>query len=302
MSSFALLVCLFAAEPGDPFEEVKLRLGELYAEDVDVARAAYRRLQFITRSPNQLRGITAQAALEDYDRLNGPLVLPGGAAAEVKVRKKSLHPSHGLVRLDSAADFLGIDKKPRYADPSLITLIVSTPDFGDEQLLGTLPAKNLAILELLKTSVTGRDFAKLQMPRLKILGLARSPVTDEAVAALKPANLPQLEVLSLAGTKVTDKTLANTPFTELRVLYFDGTAITRDGVTRSLPRFGELTAARMDFHQFDPKLFPLIQSGKLPLNHLRIIHTPAEERAAIQLKNSAPEGLAVALVRVRAGK
>ena len=297
MSTFVFLVCLFAAEPLDPLEEVKLRVKELYNQDVELATSAYRRLQVLTRSNNQLRASAAKGALEDYDRLNGPLVLPGGALAPPKDRKPHPDPAHGLLSLKSADDFLDKDKKPRYANSLLFSLIVSTKNYGDDQLLGTLPAKNLVILDLLDTSVTGRDFAKLQMPRLRLLSLAGSPVTDQAVAALKPAELSQLEILNLSGTKVTDKTLASLPFKDLGVLYFDGTAITSAEVVRSLPKFNKLTGVRMDLKQFDPKLYPLIKSKKIPLINLRLVHTSAEDRAAIEMKRKAPNDLTVTLIR-----
>lgn len=306
MSIFVLLLCLLGADPPDgkpnesapdPLEEVKFRLGELYGDDENVARDAYRRLQVITRSPHALRAAAARAAIADYDKLNGPLVLPGGAPNPIKVRKKSPHAAHGLLTLASQADFLDAEKQPRYASPHLFSLVVSTPDFGDDQLRGTAPAKNLVILDLQKSAVTGRDFAKLELPRLRYLSLTGAPVTDQSLAALKPAHLEKLEVLKLSGTQVTDKTLADSPFTQLGVLYFDGTAITREGVVRSLPRFSKLTAARLDLHQFDPQLFPLIKAGKLPLTQLRIVHTPAEDRAAIDLQKAAPRGLTVTLMR-----
>jgi hypothetical protein len=298
MSTIALLVCLLVAEPLDPLEEVKYCLKELYDKDQAVATDAYRRLQVLSRSNNQLRACVAKGVLEDYDRLNYPLILPGGKEAPPKDRKPHPDPEYGLRSLKSLDEFFDKDKQPRYASPHLVSLIVHTKDYNDEHLLGTLGAKNLTALNLLETSATGRDLAKLQMPRLRLLSLAGSPVTDETIAGLKPTAVPKLEVLNLSGTKVTDKTLANLPFTNLSVLYFDGTAITRAEVARSLPKFTRLTGVRMDLQQFDPKLYPLIEDGTIPLVNLRLVHTSEEDRAAIEMKRLAPNTLTVTLLRV----
>lgn len=298
MSTFVFLVCLLSAEPLDPLEEVKFSLQELYDKDQAVATAGYRRLLVLSRSNNQLRASVAKGAIEDYDKLNFKLFEPGGVEVPVKDRKPHPDPAYGLLSLKSADDFLDKDKRPRYANSLLNSLIVSNKSYGDDQLLGTLAAKNLVVLDLVETSVTGRDLAKLQMPRLRLLSLAGSPVTDAGLAGLTPAAVPKLQILNLSGTKVTNTTLKDLKFTNLSVLYFDGTAITKEQVAASLPKFTKLTGARMDLKQFDPKLYTLIKEKKIPLINLRLVHTSAEDRAAIEMKRLAPNTLTVTLLRV----
>lgn len=294
MSTFALLICLVAA---DPLEEIKARIDELASGDPVVVREAYERLQVLTRSPNRARAEAAKAAVAEYELRN-----PKPAARKSKFSSEELakFSPEELEQVDliihSAKDFYNKNKVLRYTNPRLIDLAIDTTDFGDEQLRPILDSERMMIFVLHKTAVTGRDFAKLRMPRLTILTLEGSPVGDDEVCALKSSNLPELNVLDLKGTKVTDKALAECQLTDIKSLYISDTAVTPAGM-RSMTRFPSLITLRMDVRAFDPVLFTLIAEGKSKIKILRLAYTAAEEEAAKAVEKSAPAGLEVDIYR-----
>ena len=288
MSVLALLLCMIAA---DPLEEIRDRVAELNDPDQAVVRDAYERLQVLTKSPNRIRAEAAKAAVADYERNAKP---PGIKRSKFSREELAQFTPEELEDVDlaihSKRDFYNQQKVLRYTNPRLVDLFVDTTDFGDEQLRPMLQAQHLQIFALYKTAVTGQDFAEMKMPRLTILTLEGTPVGDAEVCALTPANLPELVVLDLVDTKITDKTLAECQLTEIKALYINDTAITRDGL-RSLSRYPELQSLRMDFRSFDPAILVEIAAGKSPIKSLRLAYTVAEEEAAKSMAKNAPPGL-----------
>ncbi|WP_254512655.1 hypothetical protein [Anatilimnocola floriformis] len=288
MSTLALLVCLLAA---DPLEEIKDRIAELQSDNAAVVMEAYERLQVLTKSPNRARAHAAKTAVAAYEQKNGrPRELAGKNSREDLARFTAEELRQDSLRISGAKDFYNDNGVLRVTYPRLNGLTVETTDFGDEQLRPALESKRLVDLALFKTAVTGKDFARLKMPRLTMLTLEGSPVGDAEICALNPVNLPELVILDLIDTKITDKMLAECQLTGIKALYINDTAVTRDGL-RSLSRYPALQSLRMDFRSFDPAILAEIAAGKSPIKFLRLAYTVAEEEAAKSMAKNAPPGL-----------
>lgn len=114
----------------------------------------------------------------------------------------------------------------------------------DEGLAAVAKLKNVAVLNLRDTKITGASLVHLKgMASLRRLHLERTSLTDAGTEHL--ASLTNLEYLNLYSTKVTDKTLVHLKgLKNLRKLFVWETGVTDEGVASLAKALPELRIVR----------------------------------------------------------
>lgn len=185
------------------------------------------------------KGLTDQTVeqLSHLENIEG-LALRKGKLSGSTLGDLRLSQLKSLVLDESALSNEALTRLPNALNIEFLSL--NDTHIGDNWIRSRRLLPELQMLELKRTSATGRGFDTAQLPKLVILHLDGSPVDNEGLQAMAP--LAGLRVLRLDNTEITDSglpALARHPI--LQQLSLAGTQITGSGFSEvQLPRLREL--------------------------------------------------------------
>jgi len=161
---------------------------------------------------------------------------------------------------------------------TLHTLALSGRAITDDHFLVLSGMPLLEMIDSAETSITGASLEKVRLPALRILRLTHCPLKDEGICK---AEFPKLVMLDVSGTLVTNEVLAKLKMTMLLDLSIQDTGIDVIGM-KEIIRFSELEHLRVDFE--DLSLDIVKQTNiRLPLRKLSVRCDESQRSAAEEL-------------------
>ena len=206
-----------------------LYLGDTLAGDATVRLLAtlgglrVLELAAVPASAPALAALTAPSALPSLEDLDLADTAAGDSIAAALLARPRLH----RLRLDGAKIS---DAGMRAAPPALRQLFLSRTTVGDAGLAALGPLRDLAVLALADTPISGASAERIaRMGGLRTLVLDGVRWNSEAFAAL--GSLLALEALHLERTALSDESLrALATMRQLRALHLQDTNITDEGL------------------------------------------------------------------------
>jgi hypothetical protein len=207
---------------------------ELESDDRQTATAAFAELTAIgkKRLPNE--SAEARRLVNDYRER--------AEAFHRRIGRRDVIRKMTWLTIDSKEPVLLTEMRYVYAEPNLEWLTVVSPHCDDKHLEYFASVPTLFSLTIDGTQATGSCLRRLPTEQLKILRFCASPLNEKY---LLEAKFPKLELLDLRESPVTNAIIEKLDAPELTHLYFGGTKIELTGLA-SLTRFPKLRGIRLD--------------------------------------------------------